>query len=174
MVFRFKLVATIICNNACMESFIVARVLHVLGVVLWIGGVGMVTLVLLPAVRQMASPQDRLAFFDRIERRFAHQARGYTLLTGLSGFYMLYRIDGWERYTQPQFWWLHAMTLTWAIFTLMLFVLEPLVLHRRLERAARVAPERTFALVTRLHWVLLALSLITVAGAVAGSHGWRF
>lgn len=34
-----------------MNEFALARVLHVLGVVLWIGGVAMVTTVLLPAVR---------------------------------------------------------------------------------------------------------------------------
>jgi hypothetical protein len=30
------------------------------------------------------------------------------------------------------------------------------------------------ALVQRLHWVMLTLSLITIAGAVAGSHGMLF
>ena len=33
-----------------MDELTVARALHVLGVVLWIGGVGFVTTVLLPAV----------------------------------------------------------------------------------------------------------------------------
>ena len=26
--------------------------------------------------------------------------------------------------------------------------------------------------IERMHWVLLAISLVTVLGAVAGSHGW--
>lgn len=53
---------------------------------------------------------------------------------------------------------------------LMLFVLEPLFLHRWfMDRAAR-DPDSTFALVTRLHWFLLSMSLVTVAGAVAGRH----
>jgi hypothetical protein len=30
----------------------------------------------------------------------------------------------------------------------------------------------TFALIQRMHWVLLTISLLAVAGAVAGSHGW--
>jgi hypothetical protein len=30
------------------------------------------------------------------------------------------------------------------------------------------------ALVQRLHWALLLASLIAVAGAVAGSHGWHW
>lgn len=87
-----------------MEGAIIARVLHVLGVVLWIGGV--------------------------------------------------------------------AMVLVWALFTLVLFVLEPLFLHRWFSERVRHHPESTFTLVTRLHWVLLGISLVTVAGAVAGSHGY--
>ena len=38
-----------------MSDWIAARVLHVLGVVLWIGGVAMATTVLLPAARRLKS-----------------------------------------------------------------------------------------------------------------------
>jgi uncharacterized membrane protein len=154
-----------------MDDTIIARALHVLGVVLWIGGVGFVTTVLLPSVRRMKSPAERVAFFETVERSFAWQARGTTLLVGLSGFYLAYRWDLWDRFREPGYWWMHAMVLVWAIFSAMLFVAEPLFLHRWfLERATR-RPEETFALIQRLHWVLLAVSLITVLGAVAGSHG---
>lgn len=157
-----------------MEKLVIARVLHVLGVVLWIGGVAMVTTVLLPAVRDFRSAEERIEFFERIERRFARQARFTTLLTGLSGFYMLYALDAWGRYSSGTFWWLHLMTFTWVIFTIMLFVLEPTILKRKLQDSARRAPERAFAMIKRMHIFLLALSLVTVAGAVAGSHGWSF
>ncbi|MCX7184165.1 MAG: hypothetical protein NTW90_02805 [Nitrosospira sp.] len=155
-----------------MNEFVFARVLHVLGVVLWIGGVAMVTTVLLPAVAQMKSAAERVEFFERIERRFATQARYTTLLVGLSGFYMVHLLDAWNRFAEPRFWWMHAMVLVWLMFTLMLFVLEPLVLQRQLEQRAQRHPEKTFALIQRMHWLLLSLSLIAVAGAVAGSHGW--
>ncbi len=145
-----------------------------LGVVLWIGGVAMVTTVLLPAVRDFTKPEDRILFFEKIEGRFARQARLTTLITGLSGFYMLHVLDAWNRYTQPSYWWVHAMTITWMIFTVMLFVLEPTVMKRKLLERAHVNPESTFAFITRMHIALLALSLVTVAGAVAGSHGWIF
>ncbi len=157
-----------------MEPYIVGRVLHVLGVVLWIGGVAMVTTVLLPVSRSIKRPEERVAFFERIESRFAWQARFTTLLTGVTGFWMLYLIDGWSRYQSAGFWWLHAMTAVWIIFTLVLFVLEPLVLHRLFLKKAEQEPEKTFAVVQVMHWVLLTISLVTVAGAVAGSHGWFF
>jgi uncharacterized membrane protein len=157
-----------------MDGWIAARVLHALGVVMWIGGVAMVTTVLLPAMRRLRTPQERVAFFEEIEHGFAAQSRVTTLVVGASGLYMLYKYDLWDRFAQPGFWWMHAMVAVWLIFTLMLFVLEPLFLHRWFLRRAQHAPESTFRMVTRLHWILLTLSLVTTAGAVAGSHGYAF
>ena len=64
------------------------------------------------------------------------------------------------------------MTLVWLLFTLVLFVLEPLFLHRWFQDRAQQDSTKTLALAHRFHVVLLLLSLVTVAGAVAGSHGW--
>ena len=153
-------------------EFALARVIHILAVVLWIGGVAMVTTVLLPAIKRMDSTEDRISLFERLESRFAWQAKITTLLTGLSGFYMMYVLDAWHRYTQISFWWVHAMTLVWVIFTLVLFVFEPLILHRWFHNQAREQPTKTLGLVHRFHVVLLTISLLTIAGAVAGSHGW--
>ena len=157
-----------------MTDLALARALHVIAVVLWIGGVGMVTTVLLPAIRRSYPAAQRFTVFHALEERFARQARVTTLLAGASGFYMLWQMDGWDRFASGAFWWMHAMVFTWAIFTLMLFVLEPLFLERLLARRAATAPEATYRLVERLHWTLLTLSLVTVAGAVAGSHGFDF
>ncbi len=133
----------------------------------------MVTTVLLPSVRRFKSPEERVAFFERIEHRFAWQARVTTLAAGLSGFYLVEVMGAWHLYADLRFWWIHAMTLIWVVFSLMLFVLEPLVLHRWFRTRAIREPEKTFRRIQRMHWLLLVLSLITVAGAVAGSHGWR-
>src|SRR5690349_13476447 len=113
-----------------MVSFALARAVHVLAVILWIGGVAMVTTVLLPAIRRHEPPPRRFAAFHRLEDRFARQARWTTALAGASGFWMTWQIDGWSRFADADFWWMHAMVLTWLVFTLMLFVLEPLFLHR--------------------------------------------
>ncbi len=155
-----------------MTEFGLARILHVLGVVLWIGGVAMVTTVIIPAVRRFKSPQEQVAFFELIEHRFAWQARVTTLLTGLSGFYLVHHLNAWSRFADPSYWWMHAMVAIWVLFTLMLFVLEPLVLKRWFAESARRNPTQVFKRIHRLHWVLMSLSLLTVAGAAAGSHGW--
>lgn len=154
-----------------MDDWVAARVLHVLGVVAWIGGVAAVTSVLLPAARRLKTPGESVAFFEEVERGFTVQSRVTTLITGASGFYLVHRFELWDRFAHAGFWWMHAMVAVWVIFTIVLFVLEPLFLHRWFIEQARHAPDATFRLVTRLHWVLLALSLVAVAGAVAGSHG---
>ena len=154
------------------DDVTLARAIHVLAVVLWIGGVGFVTTVMLPAIRRLKRAEERLAFFDAFERRFASQARITTLLTGLTGLYMLIRFDLWKRFLATSFWWMHAMVLVWLLFTLMLFVAEPLFLHRWLLVRGKAAPESTFRLVEWLHRFLLILSIVTVFGAVAGSHGF--
>lgn len=148
------------------------RTVHVLGVVLWIGGVALVTTVLLPAVRRLPEQDDPFGWFEKIESRFARQARVVTLVTGLSGLWLVHEMGAWGRYLQPELWWVHAMTLVWVLFTVILFVLEPLVLHRVLRERARTDPAGVLSLLQRAHWVLLTLSLLTIAGAVSGSHGW--
>jgi uncharacterized membrane protein len=145
------------------------------GIVIWIGGVAMVTTVVLPAVRRGDLGADRLRAFEALERRFAWQARLAVIVAGLSGLYMTARLDAWDRFNAAQlaqFWWMHAMVCLWLIFALILFVAEPLVLHRRLPLWAAKAPETTFAWLHRAHWVLFILGLVTILGAVAGSQGW--
>ena len=155
-----------------MNDFILARGLPVLAVLMWVGGVAFVTTVLFPSIRRSVPPEERLAAFHRFEGRFAPQAALWVLLAGASGFWMTYRAELWSRFADPEYWWMHAMVAVWLVFTTMLFVIEPLFLHKRME--ASPDPARDFARMERLHWMALAVSLVTLVGAVAGSHGWAF
>lgn len=149
-----------------------ARAAHVLAVVLWIGGVGFVTTVLIGVIRREHAPQRRMAAFLRHEAQFAWQARVTVAVVGISGFWIVHRLALWDRFRSADYWWMHAMVGVWIVFALMLYVLEPLFLHRALHQARR--PERAFRGVEVMHWVLLAVSLTTVFGAVAGAHGVTF
>ena len=145
----------------------VARALHVIAVVIWIGGVAFVTTVLIPAIRNSQSPENRIKIFETLEGKFSFQAKVTTLLTGLSGFYMLYAMNAWASMQ----WWIHIMILIWAIFTMVLFVLEPLFLHRWFHQQAEKNNERTFLVLQVMHIVLLLISLVAVFAGVAGVHG---
>jgi uncharacterized membrane protein len=154
-----------------MDGVVIARALHVLGIVIWIGGVAMVTMVVLPAVRRGDVGPNRLVVFDAIERRFVWPARIATVIVALTGFYMTDRLDLWDRFRSGEFWWMHAMVGVWLLFTVVLFVAEPLVLHRWFHARATSTPDAAFALLHCAHWILLVLSLITILVAVAGSQG---
>jgi uncharacterized membrane protein len=147
-----------------------ARAIHILSVVVWIGGVSLVTTALLPAIKQKP-PEEWVRDFDEVERRFAPQARVAVLLVLLSGLYMLYAYDLWARFADARFWWMHLMVGIWLLFALLLFIIEPLSL-RYAVRERHQAPSR--AILTRILWthrLLLALSLIAIFAAVGGSHG---
>ena len=82
-------------TDRSMDDVTIARSLHVLAVVLWIGGVGFMTTVLLPALRRLPNPAQRTAMFGIVERHFSAQARLSVILVGLSGLYMLIHLDVW-------------------------------------------------------------------------------
>jgi hypothetical protein len=77
----------------------------------------------------------------------------------------------WPRFLEARFWWMHAMVLLWILYVVALFILEPWLLRARFAERLRRDPDGALARMERHHWLVLILSLVTVAGAVAGSHG---
>lgn len=153
-----------------MDAITIARAAHVLAVVAWIGGVAFVTLVLLPALRSEQATA-RMEMFERLERRFARQAKLWVVVAGVSGFHMTHELMVWDRFLDIRFWWMHAMVAVWLIFAVVLFVAEPLFLHDWFHRYARHNPDVSFRVLQRMHYVLLTASFVTVAAAVLGAHG---
>src|SRR5579863_9291769 len=100
-------------------DIVLARALHVLAVVHWIGGVAFVTLVLLPLARRRSSAAEGLALFEGVERRFAAQVRVSIPLAGATGLWMTCRMDLWERFADLRFWWMSAMVGLWLVFALL-------------------------------------------------------
>jgi hypothetical protein len=57
----------------------------------------------------------------------------------------------------------------WTLFAAMLYVAEPLFLHRRM--AMSQSPETDFDRMVVLHRLLSVAALFTISGAIAGAHG---
>jgi len=98
------------------NGVVLARALHVLGVVIWVGGVAMVAMVILPAQHNVEVPERRVQRFEAIEGRFTWIARAATLVVGGSGFYLLHAMAAWGLFARPSHWWLHAMVAVWAVW----------------------------------------------------------
>lgn len=156
-----------------MNDVILARALHVLAVIHWIGGLGFVTLIVLPLAASRPDRGEGLSLFEAVERRFSSQLRFSIPLAGAAGLWMTYRMDLWDRFADPHFWWMSAMAGLWLFFMAMIFVIEPLA-HRRFERRAQKDPETAFRRLIALHVVLLVLAALTALGAVAGAQGFEF
>ena len=149
-----------------------ARVIHVISIVLWIGGVAFITTVVIPALRKMPDTDQRWELFEKFENRFALQAKFVTAAAVISGVTMIVSMDAWQRYLDISYWWMHMMSLVWLIFTLILFVFEPLFLNRIFTERAKKDSDGFFSFLQKMHWVLLALSVLAVIGAVAGARGY--
>jgi uncharacterized membrane protein len=103
-----------------MNELVLARVIHVLCVILWIGGVAMITTILLPVIASMPTAEKKIEFFNRIKKRFAAQARYTTLFTGLSGFYMVHILDAWSRVKKFSYWWFQSNVIVLLFFFVIL------------------------------------------------------
>lgn len=156
------------------NGFILARAVHILSVVLWIGGVAFVTLVLIPALKNIPNEDNRIMLFEQLEGRFAFIAKITTVLTFLSGIYLIEVMQIWSRFLMLEFWWMHLMLLVWLVFTLVLFVFEPWFLHDWFKKRALADNDKTFKILHIMHIFLLTISLITILGAMMGAHGYRF
>ncbi len=134
------------------------RAVHVLALVHWIGGLAVVTTIVLPHARGLPHALEAVASFVAFERRFAFQARISILLVGLSGIYMLTKLDAWNRFQYASFWWLDLMVVVWVLFALMVYVLELLAIHRLFHEFALRNKDRAFTVAIELHAVALIVS----------------
>ena len=153
------------------DALTVARAVHVLALVHWIGGVCAVTTIVLPQARRLGDAEAAIEFFESFERRFVSQVRVSIALAGLSGLYMLYALDAWDRFRHLSFWWLHLMVAVWCLFATMVYVIEPLFAHRKFREHAMRDAAAAFARVARLHMIALLVSAIAIGAGVLGAHG---
>jgi uncharacterized membrane protein len=145
------------------------RGLHVLGVVLWFGGIGFVALGL-PGLADARPVPEALRLFAALERRFVWAARAAVLVVGATGLWMAERLGLWPAFLDGRSWWLGAMAGLWAFFAVFLFVVEPLLFHRVIDGLARRRPALALRALVLFHWVMLLLGALVVVGSIAGVH----
>lgn len=157
-----------------MNDLTLARAIHILSVVIWMGGVTFVTIVLIPTLRRSSFQSNQLTIFNMIENRFASIARVMVILAGLSGIYMTHKLDAWYRFSKPEFFWMHAMVFVWLLFFMALFIVEPLILKNHGRMAKDGHNITNLGKTQFVHSVILVLSLITIVISVLGAHGFFY
>ena len=157
-----------------MNDLSIARAVHTLSIVVWIGGVGFVTAVLIPIIRRTSPEKEQLSIFNTIENRFALIARFAVALAGVSGVYMIYILNAWDRFNDIRYFWMRAMLLLWLMFAFALFVIELFFFKNH----GRIIKERHGITNLRkteiVHWIIFIMSLTTILFSVLGAHGFNY
>ncbi len=155
--------------------FYLMHIIHVLTVILWIGGLAFVTVIVLPMAIKTPDALQKVLLFQRIEHRFASLARIYNVVTGASGFVMLFT-TGWYRmlFTKSGIP-LTFMTLVWVFWFVMLFGLEPIIIRKMLAQmaagGAKLDIDAIFKRLNIMHWGMVAISLAAATAGVLVAHG---
>jgi len=153
------------------DGVTLARAIHVLALVHWIGGVSIVTTVVLPHAQRLKNTAEAIQYFEDFERRFARQARISIFFAGASGVYLLVELNLWDRLQFLTFWWLDVMIAVWVVFAVMVYILEPLFVHDTFRHFAEANKERAFSLAKWLHLVALFVSAFAIGGGIFAAHG---
>ena len=161
-----------------MFFFNLMHVVHIIAVILWIGGLAFITTLIFPIIIKTADPIAKVMLFQKIEHRFSRMAKIYNLLTGATGIIMVFYM-GWQDAIFSR----HGMSLLlmiaiWVFWFVMLVGLEPLVIRKMLDRmmkhSADMDIDAVFSRMNKMHWVLLVVSLIAVASGACFAHSSFF
>lgn len=144
-------------------EYIIAVTLHIMSVVVWIGGVTFVTLITFPMILRMDKSLEMVLMFQGTEHRFVKIAKVMVILAGLSGFYLLY-----EKGLSTAVW---IMIVIWAFYTSLLFGLEKILFAKLFGKPEdQKDTKQVFKILQIFHWVILALSFIAIGAGVYEAH----
>jgi uncharacterized membrane protein len=143
------------------------KLLHLLAVVVWVGGMFFAYMVLRPAAVEVLQPPERLRLWDNVFRRFFNWVWGAVGLILVTGLYMIYLYGGMAH--APRF--VHIMLLLGLVMTgIYVYVFFACYVPFNLN----VAKERwkdageILGKIRRLVGLNLLLGLSTIAVAVIG------
>ena len=143
--------------------YIIALIIHVLSIVIWIGGVAFVTLVTFPMILRMEKSLEMVMVFQGVEHRFGKIAKVMVILAGLSGLYLL-SVKGFSAGV-----WI--MIVLWVVYAALLFGLEKMIFKKLFSRPGEQADMKTvFNMLQAFHWVVLGLSLSAIAAGIWAGH----
>ena len=144
--------------------------LHVIGVVIWIGGVAFVTMILLPMVHSMTDPMEKALLFQGVEHRFSRIVKAVIIVVGITGLYNLYQKRLYVIMPTWQGLWLDLMVGVYIFYSLLIFGLEKILFKRIFKDMKNMDANQIFFRMSVFHWVVLALSLLAVGGGVIGAR----
>ena len=144
-------------------EIVIATMLHIMSVVVWIGGVTFVTLITFPMILRMDKSLEMVMMFQGTEHRFVKIAKVMVILAGLSGFYLLY-----EKGLSTA---VIIMIVIWSVYASLIFGLEKILFAKLFGNPEdQKDMKQVFKILQTFHWVVLALSFIAIGAGVYEAH----
>lgn len=143
------------------------KLIHVLAVMLWVGGIFFAYMVLRPIAAEVLQPPERLQLWDKVFKRFFNWVWVFIYLFLVTGFYMVYQFGGLP-HVPP---YIHMMmTLGLAMVAVFIYLFFKLYVPFSLRVAKKDWPSAGAILGTirKLVAVNLALGVLTFAVAILG------
>jgi len=148
----------------------VLTAVHVLGVVVWIGGVAFVTMIVFPMITRMEASFEKVLFFQGLEHRFARIAKVSVAVVGFTGGWLLYSTGEWRILLSMAGIGPTLMLLVWT-FYLFVLLFEGKIFKMIFGGGSQQDTDKVFSLLSRFHWVVLGLSLLAAGVGVWAGHG---
>lgn len=144
------------------------KLIHLLSVVVWVGGMFFAYMVLRPSAAEILQPPERLQLWDKVFCRFFNWVWIAAFLTLVSGLYMIYQFGGMQ--FVPHY--VHLMLLLGSVMLLIfVYVFFAQYVHFNLAVAAKNWPKAGAILATIRKLVAsnLLIGAVTFAVAILGT-----
>ena len=147
----------------------VLLVIHVIGIIIWIGGVTFVTTVVFPMMYKTESSLEKALMFQRVEHRFAGMVRVIIVVVGITGFMLLSAKFGSGFLAAREGLAFLIMLGAWALYVLVL-LFERKMFKKLFADPEKINMNRALKMINVMHWVLLIVSYAAVATGVWFGH----
>lgn len=145
-------------------------IVHVIGVIIWIGGVAFVTTVIFPMMYGTEGSLEKALLFQGVEHRFSGMVKWLLAAVGGTGLYMLYAVYGFGILLQPRGWAILVMIAAWTLYA-MIILAEKKIFGKLFANPEKVDMNKALRTVNLMHWFLLLVSFSAVAAGVWFGHG---
>ncbi len=147
----------------------VITAMHVVTVLLWIGGVSFVTIIIFPMLVRMGDSLEKVLMFQSVENVFVRLARYYVVVVGITGFLLLYLTDQFSKLFTMETLGITFMLIVWGLYSFIL-LFERKIFAKLFADSKKYDPDKIMVRLSRGHWVILALSLAAVFMGVLVNH----
>ena len=137
---------------------------HVLSIVIWIGGVAFVTAIIFPVLGRMEDSMAKVSFFMGFEKRFQFLAKVCVIIAGTTGILLFQQRGAFASLTGEETLLIGYKFLVWLMFAILLFGAEKRLMGTLVSQ--KTSPEKAFKRLSIFHWVALILSLIAVVAGI--------